>query len=101
MWRYAYADFDLSNKMLTAIDWSALLSSEDVNTSWLNWHTKFLQVMEACITQAVLKACKILPWLTKTVIQAMRKRNHLFNTAKKSNSPSDWEKINTSACKTR
>ena len=92
VWRYAYADFDLANEMLSAIDWSALLSSKDVNTCWLNWRSKFLQVMETCIPQAVLKARKNLPWLTKSVIQAMRKRNLLFNTAKRSNSPSDWEK---------
>ena len=48
--------------------------------------------METCIPQAVLKARKNLPWLTKSVIQAMRKRNLLFNAAKRSNSPSDWEK---------
>ena len=92
IWRYAYADFDLANEMLSAIDWSTLLSSEDVNTCWSNWRTKFLQVMEASIPQAVLKARKNLPWLTKTAIQSMRKRNLLFKTAKKSNSPSDWEK---------
>ena len=92
IWRYAYADFDLANEMLTAIDWSTLLTSKDVNTSWLNWRSKFLQDMEACIPQAVLKARKNLPWLTKTVTQAMRKRNLMFNTAKKSNSPRDWKK---------
>ena len=60
--------------------------------SWLNWHSKFLQVMETCIPQALLKARKNLPWLFKPVVQAMRKRNMLFNAAKRSNSPSDWEK---------
>ena len=64
IWRYAYANFDLANKMLTAIDWT-ILSSPDVNTTWLNWHSKFLQVMEECIPRAVLKARKNLPWLTK------------------------------------
>lgn len=53
--RYTYADFDLANEMLSAIDWTALLSSNDVNTYWLNWRSKFLQVIETCIPQAVLK----------------------------------------------
>ena len=48
--------------------------------------------METCIPQAVLKARKNLPWLTKSVIQAMWKRNLLFNATKRSNSPSDWER---------
>ena len=51
VWRYAHADFDLANQMLSTIDWSALLSSNDVNSCWLNWHSKFLQVMETCIPQ--------------------------------------------------
>jgi hypothetical protein len=40
--------------------------------------------MEACIPQLVLKARKNLPWLTKSVIQAMRRRNSLFRAAKRS-----------------
>ena len=73
VWRYAFADINLANKMLSAIDWSALLSTSDMNSSWLNWRSKFLQVMETCIPQAVLKAQRNLPWLNKQVIQAMRK----------------------------
>ena len=92
IWRYAFADFDLANEILSAIDWSALLSWNDVNSCWSSWRSKFLQVMETCIPQAVLKARRNLPWLNKSVVQAMRKRNLLFNTAKKSNSTSDWKK---------
>ena len=43
---------------------------------------------EDCLMiQAVLKARRNLPWLTKAVIQAMRKRNLLFSTALSSRSP--------------
>ena len=80
--RYAFADFDLANEILSAIDWSALLSWNDVNSCWSSWRSKFLQVMETRITQAVLKVRRNLPWLNKAVVQAMRKRNLLFNTAK-------------------
>lgn len=66
--------------------------SNDVNSRWLTWRSKFLQVMETCIPQAVLKARRNLPWLNKSVVQAMRKCNLLFNTAKKSNSAGNWEK---------
>ena len=78
VWRYAFAfafaDYDLACEMLDAIDWSYLFPSLDVNTCWSLWHMKFLQVMEACIPQSVLKAQKNLPWLTKSVIQVMRKQ---------------------------
>ena len=40
--------------------------------------------MDNCIPHSVLKPRKNLPWLTKTIIQAMRKRNSLFRAAHKS-----------------
>ena len=95
IWRYALADYDLAHEMLDAIDWSALFQSSDVNTCWALWHTKFLQVMEACIPQSVLKARKNLPWLTKSVIQAMRRRNSLFRAAKRSDGDDLWNKYKT------
>ena len=64
VWRYVFADYDLAHEMLDTIDWSSLFQSSDVNICWSLWHTKFLQVMEACIPQSVLKAQKNLPWLT-------------------------------------
>ena len=48
--------------------------------------------MEVCIPQSVLKARKNLPWLTKPVIQAMRRRNSLFRAAKRSNDSDLWSK---------
>ena len=51
-----------------------------------------MQVMEACISQSFLKARKNLPWLTKSVIQAMRRRNSLFHAAKRSNDDYLWSK---------
>ena len=92
VWRYAYADFNLADQMISAIDWDTLFSSNDINISWSNWRDKFLQVMDACIPKVTIKGRKNLPWLTKPVIQAMRKRNRTFHTAKKSKSPGDWDK---------
>ena len=51
-----------------------------------------MQVMEACIPQSVLKARKNLPWLTKPVVQAMRKHNSYFRAAKRSNDNLLWNK---------
>ena len=91
----ALADYDLAQEMLGAIDWNALLQLTDVNMCWSLWHTKLLQVMEACIPQSVLKARKNLPWLTKPVIQAMRSRNSLFRAAKHTNNSEFWSKYKT------
>jgi hypothetical protein len=51
--------------------------------------------MEACIPQSVLKARKNLPWLTKSVIQAMRRRNSYFRAAKRSDDNELWNKYKT------
>ena len=92
VWRYAHADYELAQEMLDAIDWNSLLQSSNVNTCWSIWHAKFLQVMEACLPQSVLKARRNLPWFTKLVVQAMRKRNSYFRAAKRSNSEELWNK---------
>ena len=84
VWRYAHANFELAQDMLSTIDWNSLFQSSDVNDCWSVWHAKFLQVMETCIPQSTLKTRKNLPWLTKPVVQAMRKRKSCFRAAKRS-----------------
>ena len=83
IWRYTYANFDMADEMISAIDWDSVFSSKDVDACWANWHSIFLNVMDNCIPHSVLKPRKNLPWLTKEIIQAMRKRNYLFCAAHK------------------
>ena len=42
-----------------------------------------LRIMDLCIPSSTLKPRKNLPWLTKPIIQLMRKRNTLFRAASK------------------
>jgi len=72
--------------MISNADWDALLSPNNIDTCWTNWLSKFMQVMGGCIPQAVLRCRKNLPWITKPIIQAMRRRNALFRASKKTNS---------------
>ena len=83
IWRYTYANFDMADEMISAIDWDSVFSSKDVDACWANWHSIFLNIMDNCIPHSVLKPRKNLPWLTKEIIQAMRKRNYLFRAAHK------------------
>ena len=83
IWRYTYANFDMADEMISAIDWDSVFSSKDVDACWANWHSIFLNIMDNCITHSVLKPRKNLPWLTKEIIQAMRKRNYFFRVAHK------------------
>ena len=95
VWAYAYANFEFAQEMLDAVNCSSLFESTDVNDCWSIWHANFMQVMEACIPQSVLKARKArknLLWLTKPYVQAMRKRNSYFCAAKRSKYNLLWNK---------
>ena len=86
VWRYAYANFDMAHEMISEIDWDSVFSSKDIDVCWANWQSIFLSIMDYCIPHSVLKPRKNLPWLTKEIIQAMRRRNSLFRAANKSGS---------------
>ena len=78
IWRYAYADYELANDMLLELDPSDIIVNEDVNASWNNWSQRFMEIMESCIPHARLPRRKNLPWLSKQIIQLIKKRNSLY-----------------------
>ena len=92
MWRYTHANFDLACELLDSTDWDLLFCSGDVNECWSNWKSRFLQVMELCVPQSTLRSRRNLPWLTKTIVQAIRRRNSLFRVAKRSKSSASYQK---------
>ena len=40
IWKYAHANFDQVNEMLSNVDWESVLDSDDVNKSVANWERK-------------------------------------------------------------
>ena len=78
--------FDMAHEMISEIDWDSVFSSKDIDVCWANWQSIFLSIMDYCIPHSVLKPHKNLPWLTKEIIQATRRRNSLFRAANKSGS---------------
>ena len=48
---------------------------DDINTSWAKWEKQFLEIMKQSVPQGVLPKRKNIPWLTKSIIQLMRKRD--------------------------
>lgn len=62
------------------VDLDTILAHDDVNVCWANWHSTFMHVMETAIPQVTfnLKTCKNLPWITKPIVQAIRRRNACF-----------------------
>ena len=83
IWRYAHADFGKACELINSTDWDALIVNHDVNLSLHNWEHRFLQTMDVCIPKGTLPKRQNLPWLSKNVLRAMRKCNHLYKRAKK------------------
>ena len=88
VWRYSHADFAKASRMIPETNWDPL-ASEDVDQYCTRWQTTFLTIMDQCIPKKVLppKKCN-LPWLTKSLVQSMRRRNNLFKRAKRASCPS-------------
>ena len=92
VWRYSHANFESACEYLAAVDWDSLFLSGDVNICWSNWKAKFLQIMLECIPQSSLKSRRNLPWLTKPIVQAIRRCNTLFKAHKRTKSSAAYQK---------
>lgn len=84
IWRYAQADFPKACQLIDDFEWDSIFDESSVNESVKNWERKFLQIMDECIPKGILPKKRNLPWLTKNLVRAMRKRNFFFRRAKKS-----------------
>ena len=73
------------------MDLGTILNPYDIQMSWKRF--KYASVMEQCIPRSVLPAKNNLPWLTKEIIQLIRKRNHHFRKANRSGDRADYLKF--------
>ena len=74
-------DLDRACSMLECLDLDTIFSSADINICWNNWKQCFLGIMEVCIPRATLPNSFSPPWLSKEIIQRIRKRNYLYKKA--------------------
>ena len=93
MWRYNLADFDRANELLCELEIDELLDPASIHRSWVNLKTAFLDVMEQCIPKSVLPQKRSLPWLTKEIIQLIKKRNYFYKEARRSRNNDDFLKF--------
>ena len=84
VWFYDKGDYEKACRLIDETDWNCILNGNDINTATSNWTQTFLSIMEQCIPHRYLRQKVNLPWLTKEVIQLIRKRNILYRKAKKS-----------------
>ena len=90
IWRYAHADWDKARELISLWNWELMLT-DDVNTSWCNWHKEFLSIMDQCAPKKVLPHGRNLPWMSKSLRQAMRKRNAKFKYGKRTGDYSQFK----------
>ena len=92
VWHYSLAEFDCAAEPLESVDWDSLLPHDDVNTYWSAWKNYFMQIMEICIPHSMVKVKRNLPWVNKSILKAIRKRNTLFCIAKRTGKSTDHAK---------
>ena len=93
VWRYiSHANFTLAEQLICATDWDELID-DDIDTSWGNWQSTLLDIMEKCIPKKVVSPKRRnLPWLNKGIVQAMCRQNAMFKWAKRSGNEQDYAK---------
>ena len=91
VWRYAHADWQRANNLIQETDWQPLITGE-VDTSWNNGQNRFLEITRECVPHRRLSPHHNLPWLSKSLVQLMRRRNMLFSRSKSSKKKSDFER---------
>ncbi len=88
VWRYTHAEFSKACDLISETDWNAIICEDDIKKSWIQRQESFLSIMERCIPKKILPPKRRnLPWLNKSLVQSMRRRNALFKKAKRSNNP--------------
>ena len=83
IWRYSYADWDGANEAIEQFDWTTVMT-QNIDDTWENWLHQFMSIMNQFIPNCTLLSKRNLPWLTKPLINSIKKRNLLFKRAKKS-----------------
>ena len=68
---YNHADFDKVMELLDEIEWETLLNGSDVDLYRYSLNY-FLQVMEICTPNAVVKVKKDLSWLNHIIKKAIQ-----------------------------
>ena len=82
IWRYKYADWIKACELIDEFNWDSI-STDDIELSWKLWHQQFMSIMNQTIPNRIIPTRRNLPWLNKSIVKLMRKRNQLFKKAKK------------------
>ena len=90
VWQYKHADFERANDLLCDLEIDSIIDPSNIQLSWLQFKSAFLDVMEQCFPTTVLpNRRRNLPWLNKGIIQLIRKRNLYFRKARRNGNKGD------------
>ena len=54
-------------------DWNTLLKNDDINISWINWKSKFYEIIYECIPRATSTIGSNAPWLNRKLVNGVRR----------------------------
>ena len=91
IWLYKKADFDEANSTLQCLSADSF-PSEDVYTLWSQWLDFFMNTMSQTIPSQVIKHRHSLPFLTKDLKKAVKRKLKLFKQAKLLKTKQTWSK---------
>ena len=83
VWHYSSGDFERACEMLDSINWDSILDKENINLCWREWQNIFLYIMSVCIPKKMLPSRKNLPWISNSILKAIRTRKRLFKAFKR------------------
>ena len=79
IWRYSHANWSKARELINTCEWSDL-ASDDIDLFWLQWHSKYLHIMEESIPKVPIQSReKTCMWLSKVLRKEMVKRDGLCN----------------------
>ena len=84
VWCYSLGDFDKACAILYDVDWDTVTNKSDIDLCWSNWQRTYLSIISQCVPQKLLPRKKHLPWISLSILKAIRKRNSLLNKYKRS-----------------
>ena len=84
VWCYSLGDFDKASEILYDVDWDTVTNESDIDLCWSNWQRTYLSIISQCVPRKLLPRKKHLPWISLSILKAIRKRNSLLNKYKRS-----------------
>ena len=81
VWCYDQANWERAMMLIDSFDWTILFSN-DINETWTKWCDQFLKIMCECIPTKTLPNRKNLPWLSKDLVNSIKRRNLLYKKGK-------------------